>query len=299
MKAKNLQKKKSAKKTTVKLKVKKTIYKKKNVKRKKRKFVFTKMVASGNDFVVFDNRVSNIKHMSEIAIALCQRTSGIGADGLIVMERSKKADFKMRIFNPDGSEAEMCGNGIRCAALYKGRKQSKIETLAGILKAEVKEYGIKVKMVQPKNLQLNIGLDIDGCMNQVNFVNSGVPHAVYFVQNLDAANVRILGRLIRYHRQFEPEGTNVDFVETDMQDELRIRTYERGVEAETLACGTGSVASALIYHSKFVDTEGSFIYNVRPKGEVLKIYFDYKNGKFNNVWLEGTARIVFKGECYV
>ncbi|MBI4844967.1 MAG: diaminopimelate epimerase [Candidatus Omnitrophica bacterium] len=269
-------------------------------KARKRKFEFTKMVASGNDFIVFDNRRNEFKTGTEIAALLCKRTEGIGADGLIFIEKSNRADFKMRIFNPDGSEAEMCGNGIRCAALFKEKKNSVIETLAGKLRAEVKEDGIKVKMTEPKNLLLNINLDIDGRIYQVNFINTGVPHAVHVVTDLDTVNVRLLGRLIRYHREFEPVGTNVDFIKILDQDEIEIRTYERGVEAETLACGTGSVAGALIYHHKFVSTNGNYAINVRTKGkEVLKVYFSYKDGVFFDVWLEGKARRVYKGECYV
>ncbi|MFH1093144.1 MAG: diaminopimelate epimerase [Candidatus Omnitrophota bacterium] len=313
---KQAKKKKQIKKVAVKKAArKKSVVKKKLVRKKekifnkktkapaaprKRKFDFTKMVASGNDFIVFDNRRSNLKSGSEIAVSLCPRTTGIGADGLIFIEKSKKADFKMRIFNPDGSEAQMCGNGIRCAALYKGKKNTRIETLAGFLNAEIRNDGIKVKMTNPKDLQLNVNLDIDGRVYQVNYVNTGVPHAVHFVEDLDAANVRMLGRLIRYHRQFEPEGTNVDFEKVLEQDNIGIRTYERGVEAETLACGTGSVAAALIYHCKFVQVEGTCMVNVHTKGdEILRVYFDYNNGTFENVWLKGKARIVYKGECYV
>lgn len=274
--------------------------KKKRISTRKRKFDFVKMVASGNDFIIFDNRRANLKDGSELASRLCVRTDGIGADGLIFVEKSKKADFKMRIFNPDGSEAEMCGNGIRCAALYKGKKKTAIKTIAGLLKAEIRDDGIKVKMTDPKNLQLNLNLDIDGRIYQVNFVNTGVPHAVYFVENLEAANVRLLGRLIRYYRNFEPEGTNVDFVKIIDQDAIAIRTYERGVEAETLACGTGSVAATLVYHHKFVGTTGSYVVDVHTKGkEVLKVYFEYAEGTFKNVWLEGKAKVVYKGECYV
>lgn len=267
---------------------------------RKRKFEFTKMVASGNDFVVYDNRRNNFTNGPELAVALCKRIEGIGADGLILIEKSRKADFKMRIFNPDGSEAEMCGNGLRCAALYRGKKNATIETLAGFLRAELKDEEVKVAMPQPKGLQLNINLDIDGRSYQVNFVNTGVPHAVYFVENLEAANVRLLGRLIRYHRHFQPEGTNVDFVNMMDPETLSIRTYERGVEEETLACGTGSVAAVLITHSKFVTKDGSYKVEVHTKGkEILQVYFDYYNNKFENIWLEGRARVVYKGECYV
>ncbi|MFH2144940.1 MAG: diaminopimelate epimerase [Candidatus Omnitrophota bacterium] len=267
---------------------------------KKRKIEFTKMVASGNDFIVYDNRAGVFKDGSDLAVRLCKRTEGIGADGLIFIERSKKADFKMRIFNPDGSEAEMCGNGIRCAAFYKGKKNSTVVTLAGILKAELKEEAVKIKMTPPKNLQLNMNLDINGKIYQVNFVNTGVPHAVYFVEDLDGVNVKLLGRLVRYYRDFQPEGTNVDFVKIEELDSLKIRTYERGVEDETLACGTGSVAAALIYHQKFLQSEGNFVIEIHPSsGEMLKIYFDYQNNEYTNIWMEGKARIVYKGECYV
>ncbi len=313
---KKVKKKKQTKKVAVKKAVSKTSPVKKTPVRKKektpkkkakgpavlrkRKFTFTKMVASGNDFIVFDNRRSNLKNGSEISMSICARTTGIGADGLIFIEKSKKADFKMRIFNPDGSEAEMCGNGIRCAALYKAKKNACIETLAGFLNAQIQDDGIKVKMTDPKDLQLNVNLDIDGRVYQVNYVNTGVPHTIYFVEDLESTNVRMLGRLIRYHRQFEPEGTNVDFEKILETDVIGIRTYERGVEAETLACGTGSVASALIYHHKFVGTEGTYMVNVRTKGdEILKVYFDYRNGGFKNVWLKGKAQVVYKGECYV
>jgi len=267
---------------------------------RKRRFEFTKMVASGNDFIVYDNRREEIKHGAEVAALLCPRTTAIGADGLILIERSRKADFKMRIFNPDGSEAEMCGNGIRCAALYKGKKSASIETLAGVLKAEVGEETVKVKMTQPLNIKLNVNLDIDGRSYQVNFLNTGVPHAIHFVQSIESTNVRLLGRMIRYHRSFEPEGTNVDFVEIKDQDLIQIRTYERGVEAETLACGTGSVAAALIYHHKFIEHNGSYVLQVKTQGdEILKVYFNYNQSEFSNVWLEGRAKIVYKGECYV
>ncbi len=299
-KIKKVKKVKIRKKTVLKRRAEKTV-KKRHLAARKRKFEFVKMVASGNDFIIFDNRRSNLKNGPELASRLCARIGGIGADGLIFIEKSKKADFKMRIFNPDGSEAEMCGNGLRCMALYKRKRNVSIETIAGFLKAELKVDGIKVRMTDPKNLQLNINLDLDGRIYPVNYINTGVPHAIYFVEKQEAANVRLLGRLIRYHRDFQPEGTNVDFVTTVNSDNLEIRTYERGVEAETLACGTGAVAAALISHAKFRGAvNGSFTTDIRTKsGETLKVYFDYYNNKFEKVWLEGKASIVYKGECYV
>ena len=274
----------------------------KKIVKKKRKFDFVKMVASGNDFIVFDNRRSGLKNGSELAASLCDRIHGIGADGLILIEKSRRAgaDFKMKIFNSDGSEAEMCGNGMRCAVLFKGKRNVKIETLAGMLKGEITEDRIKLRMTQPKDFQINVNLNINGRIYQINHVNTGVPHSIYFVEDMDTTNVRMLGRLIRYHNHFEPQGTNVDFVKVIDEDNLKVRTYERGIEDETLACGTGTVASALIYHHKFIYTDGDFKINVEThSGERLKIYFSCKKGVYDDVWLEGSARIVYKGECYV
>ncbi len=266
-----------------------------------RKFAFTKMVASGNDFIVFDNRRGTVTDGQRLALKLCPRTTGIGADGLILIERSRRADFRMRIFNPDGTEAEMCGNGSRCAALFRGKNRMTVETLAGILEAERKDgQVIKVRMSPPRDLNINLNLEINGRFYQVNCVNTGVPHAIYMVENIDTANVRLLGRLIRYHRDLQPEGTNVDFVQIEEEDLLRIRTYERGVEAETMACGTGSVAAALVYHQKFLRNDGTFLVEVLTvSGEKLKVYLNFENGEYTGVWLEGRAEVVYTGECYV
>ena len=273
---------------------------KKKVMKKKRKFEFSKMVASGNDFIVFDNRRAGLKNGAELAIALCCRIQGIGADGLIFIEKSRRADFKMKIFNSDGSEAEMCGNGMRCAIFFKGKKNVNVETLAGMLKGEIVEDKIKVRMTPPKDFRINVNLNINGQIYQVNHLNTGVPHSIYFVEDLDITNVRLLGRLIRYHNDFQPAGTNVDFVKVIDEENLQIRTYERGVEDETLACGTGSVATALIYHHKFIYTDGSFKTNIETRGgEKIKVHFISKKGVYEDIWLEGDARIVYKGECYV
>jgi diaminopimelate epimerase len=204
----------------------------------------------------------------------------------------------MRIFNADGSEAEMCGNGARCVSLYTGRKSVPIETKAGVIESRVSTGGmVKIKLTDPKEIDLDTSIDLGGRPLKVNFVNTGVPHAVVFVEGLDKINVDTIGRNIRYHKKFAPKGTNVNFIEVLSRDSLKIRTYERGVEAETLACGTGSVASALIFALKS-GTRGRI--KVRTCGnETLSIYFKELKDGFSDVWLEGKARIVYQGEYYV
>lgn len=261
---------------------------------------FSKMVATGNDFIVIDNRrPSPVARRSYLAKRMCNRMTGIGADGLLLLEKSKKADFKMRIFNPDGSEPEMCGNGSRCIALYaKMRKivastDMTIETKAGILSAKVKNSSVMINMTEPEDIKLGINIEIDKETYQFHYINTGVPHLVYFVKELDGVDVFQIGKRVRYHRAFMPSGTNIDFVQTKGKNRLLMRSYERGVEAETSACGTGAVASAII--SSIMKGFNSPV-KVHTRGGVLNIYFK-KKGKdsFTNVFLEGEAREVFTG----
>jgi len=262
---------------------------------------FTKMVASGNDFVVLDaaRLKTKVKSFNTLAKEACDRKLGIGADGLLILEKSKKADFAMRIFNPDGSEPTMCGNGARCAALFfKTGKLIKFETKAGILEAQVTKNMVKLKMTEPKDLWPNIDLSIGTQFYKVHYINTGVPHTVFFVGNVDTINVKEVGKQIRFHKHFHPEGTNANFAQASGANAIKVRTYERGVEDETLACGTGSVASALTsFYLKL--TKKSPVHVGTKSGEILKVYFDYKKDKFTNVWLEGGARVVFKGVYHV
>jgi diaminopimelate epimerase len=265
------------------------------------------MVASGNDFVVIENRLPlSVYPLPFLAQKICDRKYGIGADGLLLLEKSKIADIKMRIFNADGSEAEMCGNGARCTAFFFNARRArhdarciKIKTKAGIIEARVDNDNVKIKLTKPKDIKLDIPIRINKRLLKVSLINTGVPHAVIFVERLDKIDVVNLGKQIRYHKRFAPQGTNVDFVEVPSKDSIGTRTYERGVEDETLACGTGAVAAAIatIYHLPFT------IYRkikVKTKsGEILKVYFERINNKFKNVWLEGKARIVYEGEYYV
>jgi len=266
---------------------------------------FTKAVATGNDFVIVDNRDMKLKNdLGQLAKKLCDRFYGAGADGLLLIEKSQTADFKMRIFNSDGSEAEMCGNGSRCAALYAHAKKiasgdMKIETMAGTLNANVHGENVKVKLTDPKDIKWNLCLMIQECPYKVSLANTGVPHVVHFVNDLEAIEVNKLGPKMRYHEDFSPHGANVDFVKVADKNKSRIavRTYERGIEDETLACGTGAVASAII--SAEAEKLASPVTVETRSGEVLKVYFESQEGSFKNVYLEGKARLVYEGSISV
>lgn len=269
-----------------------------------KKIRFVKMVASGNDFVIVDQRSSRSAgrlRPQALAKKICDRRQGAGSDGLLVIESSRIADVRMRIINADGSEAEMCGNGARCAALFvvrhvarrSNKKVLKIQTQAGIIQAEVWRDSVKVRLTDPKEIKEDLSVRIAGRMMRVNFINTGVPHAVVFSEGLDKIDIKSIGRQLRYHKRFMPRGTNADFVEVRGRDSIAIRTYERGVEDETLACGTGSVAGALIFSLKS-GTRGKVRVQTKS-GQVLKVYFDRIHDLIRNVWLEGEARIVYKG----
>jgi diaminopimelate epimerase len=203
----------------------------------------------------------------------------------------------MRIFNADGSEAQMCGNGARCAALYIGKKEGKINTLAGLIKTQVSSRQVSVQLTSPKDIKLDIPLNVNGRLIKVNFVNTGVPHVVIFVQGIESIDVKGIGKSIRYHAKFAPAGTNVNFVEVKNKNLIQIRTYERGVEDETLACGTGSAASAVIFALKQAIEKSVQVKT--QSGETLKVNFKKNNNKFQDLWLAGSAKIVYKGEYYV
>ncbi|MDD5108839.1 MAG: diaminopimelate epimerase [Candidatus Omnitrophica bacterium] len=260
-----------------------------------KKLNFTKMVGSGNDFVVIND--SRLGNLSVLARRLCDRKFGIGADGLLILGKSKKANISMRIFNADGSEAQMCGNGARCAVLFSGKKKLKLDTGAGIINGQVYGDCVKIQITDPKNIKLDIPIKVNGRLIRVNFIDTGVPHVVVFVNGIDCINVNHIGWIIRNHIKFSPKGTNVNFVEVKGNNLIQIRTYERGVEGETLACGTGSTACALIFALK---NNLDDLVKVKTQGsEILKVHFQRTVCKFSDVWLEGSAKIVYKGEYYV
>lgn len=260
-----------------------------------KKIKFTKMVGSGNDFVVISGKPAG--NLPRLARILCNRKFGIGADGLLLLDKCRNADLRMRIFNADGSEAEMCGNGSRCAAFLSGKAKVKLLTLAGIINAEVYGSRVKVQLTTPKDIKLDIPLIAGDRLVKVNFINIGVPHVVIFVNGIDGINVKHIGCSIRNHKLFSPRGTNVNFVEEVGKNLIRIRTYERGVEDETLACGTGSTAAALIFALK--NNLDNLIRVQTQSNETLKITFQKEDGEFRKVWLEGSVGIVYKGEYYV
>ncbi len=267
------------------------------------KLEFCKLQASGNDFILIDRILdsgSSTLDYKKIAKKYCQRKMGIGADGLLVIEPSRKADFRMRIFNADGSEAEMCGNGARCAALWRNLERVKFETKAGLIESNLKKSGaVSIKVTDPFGLKLDLPLKVLGRRLKVNFVNTGVPHAVIFVEGLEKIDVGNIGRAVRFHHKFSPAGANANFVEVLNKDFIKIRTYERGVEAETLACGTGVVASAITANCRLqaVSYKGKVKVLTRG-GETLRVHFNRNGDKIKDVWLQGKAHRVYKGELY-
>lgn len=263
---------------------------------------FTKMNGAGNDFVVIDNRLQDI-HLMPIQIAhLCDRHRGIGADGLLLVETAQQgADFRMRYYNSDGGEAEMCGNGARCFARFAaglaGSSSTSVsfETQAGIIRATLfDDLTVELQMSTPHSLEEAEILLVEDLQQTVSFLNTGVPHAVVFVEDLQRVNVAEAGRVLRNHPHFAPSGTNVNFVTPIASSEIAIRTYERGVEAETLACGTGVVASALLFHLQ-TNAPSPVAVHVQG-GDTLTVRFtETDRGVFPSVFLRGPADIVFSG----
>ncbi|MDO8734153.1 MAG: diaminopimelate epimerase [Elusimicrobiota bacterium] len=262
---------------------------------------FTKMSGSGNDFIVIDNRNKIVKTASAFAKKYCNRE---GVDGLLLVEKShfRHTDFKMVYYNSDGSHASFCGNGARCISLFAylnkmAPSKMSFESDAGIILAEIKNcsrkaklcYDVKIKMPAPKNFKLDFDLIASGKNFEASFANTGVPHTVIFVKDIKNVDVNKLGRLIRFHKKFQPAGTNVNFVKVLGKNKLQVRTYERGVEAETLACGTGVVASAIIsIMKKYVSSPVSVL---TQGGETLKVYYDGKTAFF-----EGKVTVIFEGK---
>lgn len=193
---------------------------------------------AGNTFLIFDNRHGDFP--CHLASSLCLKEN---MDGVVLLEDSGMANFKMRILNSDGSESAMCGNGLRCFIRFlddigESREHYQIETEAGLYYAWKEEDQVIVKMLPPSQMKWDIE-------ENVHFLNTGVPHCVVFVENIDEVPIRTLGPKFRYHPLFSPQGANVNFVSVENCHSIKIRTYERGVEDETLACGTGSVASTI------------------------------------------------------
>jgi len=264
---------------------------------------FYKMSGSGNDFIIIDNREAIYDQLKtpEFVAAVCRRSISVGADGLIFIENSDNCDFIWRFYNSDGSAAEMCGNGARCAARFAvlngiaGENMS-FETVAGTITAQVKGEIVKIRLSQPGEMQTDINLDVDGEVLSLSSINTGVPHVIIPVDDIESVQVKELGSKIRSHKYFQPAGTNVNFISIGRDSVVNIRTYERGVEDETFACGTGSVAAALMAIER-----GRVSSPVKVKtraNEILIVYANEASPPFKEVHLEGSARVVYEGKIW-
>lgn len=270
------------------------------------KLEFTKMSGAGNDFVVIDNRLEIVRDGAALAKKLCDRRWGIGADGLLLVQSSVNADYGMMYYNADGSYGGMCGNGGRCIARYTvdsgiAGDVQRFEALGYTYKAKVRREDVILSMKDPIGIRMNIVLRVGSITMKVHFADTGSPHVVIPVgqlsrkyKSIERIPLASLGAKIRLHKRFQPEGTNVNFIERRKDNSLRMRTYERGVEAETLACGTGSIASAVV---------GSLLWKlqspvtiVASSGSTLVVGFKRDASRFTDVTLKGPAVTTFQGE---
>lgn len=272
---------------------------------------FAKLSGTGNDFIIIDHREPFISPADQSAFArlVCRRRFSVGADGLILIENSESADFRWQFFNGDGSRAEMCGNGARCAARFVYEKNiapaaMRFETDAGVIEAFVLRSSaelVKIRLTAPEDLRLNIPLPIGRMEQTLHFINTGVPHTVVLVSDAGMVPVADWGREIRFHETFQPAGTNANFAQVLPGNTLMVRTYERGVEGETMACGTGAVASALV--AALLEQANPPVTVITSGGEELKIHFSL-TGEGNErqldhaagIFLEGPAHKIYEGE---
>jgi len=258
------------------------------------------MNGAGNDFVLVDNRSRSIKLSRDQIIRICDRNRGVGADGIILFVPcdSGKADWAWQFYNRDGSAGEMCGNGARCFGRFVQKLTNSgddftFETEAGVIAVKFHGKEVTVSLTQPTELRLNEQVPLSIGSQVIHSLNTGVPHAILFVPDADKAMVQQLGPEIRRHPHFGPKGTNVNFVQVLGPSRVRVRTYERGVEGETLACGTGVTAAALV--SSCVQKFSSPIEVQVQGGDQLEVSFRQNGGGFRDVQLSGPAEFVFEG----
>ena len=265
---------------------------------------FTKMNGAGNDFVLLDNRARKVSLSCDQIVRLCDRHRGVGADGvmLLVPSASGRADWAWEFYNSDGSTGEMCGNGARCFSRFVQRLTGvsggfTFETGAGVITASFQGERVKVNLTQPRDLRLHEQVPLSAGTQTIHSLNTGVPHAVLFVPDADRVLVGQLGPEIRRHPHFGPKGTNVNFAQLTGPNQIRVRTFERGVEGETLACGTGVTASALIAARLHGFTSPV---KVRVQGgDELEVSFKDQGGEFTDVRLGGPAEFVFEGRIVI
>lgn len=264
---------------------------------------FTKMHGAGNDFVMIDNRSGALSLTTRQIAALCDRHFGVGADGVLLLEQPQDtatADARMVYFNADGSRAEMCGNGARCFtafALAHGvgtPARLRFVTDAGPMTALVRDGQITIAMTAPKDLRVGATLTLKSGTATVHHVNTGVPHAVKFVEDVSKVDIRPEGSELRFHAAWGPKGANANFAQIRSGAPVLVRTYERGVEDETLACGTGVTAVGILAH--LVHGVPLPVQVQVAGGDVLQVNFDARGDALSNITLTGPAVVVFTGE---
>lgn len=258
------------------------------------------MHGAGNDFIIVDDRIVRFPLSDRAWIKrICSLHSGIGAEGLILIQPSDTASFCMRFFNPDGLEAEMCGNGVRCAARFANdggmaEREMTIQTMAGILRASITENGVRVAMPVLPGIRLNFPVQAAGQSIMCSFVNTGVPHVVVEADNLEAVDLQRMGPLLRRHKDFAPQGANINYMFITGDHSLSVRTYERGVEGETPACGTGITACAIV--AVLLEKVTPPVCVMCRHGDTLEVDFKRSGNNVENVTLLGPAVPVFQGE---
>lgn len=252
---------------------------------------FYKYQGTGNDFILIDNRSGEISLSTEQVKFLCDRRFGIGADGLMLLELEPGSDFKMVYYNSDGNPSSMCGNGGRCITAFAKhlgiiKNSARFLAIDGLHDAAIDENEIvSLKMQDVKNVEVG---------DDYFYLNTGSPHFVKFINNVESFDVKNMGALIRYNDRFKAEGTNVNFIER-LEDNLFVRTYERGVEDETYSCGTGVTAAALVAAIKGVSNGKNNCF-IKTLGGNLEVRFErVLEQNFYNIWLIGPAQKVFNG----
>ena len=276
---------------------------------------FVKMNGAGNDFVLLDNRAGDVALDAAAVARLCDRHRGVGAAGVLVVERpphEEAADYRMRYYNADGGEVEMCGNGARCFARFAAHLEAggggasrergflAFETMAGVIRARIEgESRVTLEMSEPHD-GADLGeLTAAGQSVRALFLNTGVPHVLVPVADVTTVDVRGLGAALRHHGRFAPRGTNANFFQATGPREIRLRTYERGVEDETLACGTGATAAALVFAELHGLDAGPVAVRVK-EGDTLTIGFRRAGPfRFQDVTLGGPADVAFRGEITI
>jgi diaminopimelate epimerase len=268
-----------------------------------KKIDFYKMSGSGNDFIIVDNRnkIVDETDLPKFIAKICRRKMSVGADGFILVENTEGADFKWRFYNSDGSAAEMCGNGARCVARYAyvtgiaGPVMS-FDTQAGMVHAQIVGERVKVKMTDPLDLKIEYPIELKNGSLSISSVNTGVPHVVIVKDRIDTVEVVNIGREIRFHHGFAPAGTNVNFICYLKDNIIAIRTYERGVEDETLACGTGAIAGAIVMACR--EKLKSPVNVLTRSGGYLNVIYQEHDGNYHDIYLEGDARIIYTAQIW-